>query len=85
MEFREYERPREKVISSGVSTLSTVELLQLVIGPGGARATGAKLANKVEALLNSGLASFDELTKINGLGTAKACQILAAIELARRL
>ncbi|HWT39802.1 MAG TPA: UPF0758 domain-containing protein [Dongiaceae bacterium] len=80
-----YERPREKLRSHGVRFLTLAELLQLVLGSGSAQASGAKLARKVQELVSRQQVSYDELVALNGLGEAKACQLLAAFELGRRV
>lgn len=80
-----YERPREKLQYRGVEYLTTSELFQLVVGSGNSKVSGAKLAKKiVEATNSSRLVTLDELIKIDGIGMAKACQVLAVIELGRR-
>lgn len=85
MEQIVYERPREKLRTQGSEALSMVELLQLVIGPGGHGASGATLAREVHALIVKGGVTYGNLLKINGIGGAKACQILGVYELATRL
>lgn len=84
MENALYQRPREKLRSSGVSTLSIAELLQVILGSGGPGASGATIARHVEELLIDGTASYDALVAVQGVGDAKACQILAAYELSKR-
>src|SRR6056297_374014 len=83
------ERPREKLLKKGSTFLSTAELLALVIRTGNRERTAVELA---QDLLNfygglEGLQdlSCEELQVINGIGTAKAAQINAVIELSRRI
>jgi|GEM_PF-844820 len=81
-----YERPREKVQRRGMAALTLSELLQLIIGSGGSRVSGAKLARIVARLLLSGKkVTFARLLLIRGIGPAKASQIMAALELGKRL
>lgn len=80
-----YERPREKLQRRGVSFLNMFELVQLVIGAGNAKMSGAKLARVITPLLEQGSVSFKDLIGIEGLGVAKACQLLASIEIGRRV
>lgn len=80
-----YERPREKLQHKGVRFLTLVELVQLILGSGSAQVSGAKLARQVGHLVEQGEVSLRSLTNISGLGVAKACQILAAFELGRRM
>lgn len=80
-----YERPREKLRNRGVSYLSTVELIQLIIGSGSAKVSAARLAKQVGKQIDGSTVTFESLLTINGLGEAKVCQLLAAFELGERL
>jgi DNA repair protein RadC len=84
MEFLQYQRPREKLRSKGVQSLSMVELFQIVVGPGSPNASGATIARRVEELCMSEAVSYEELVAVQGVGDAKACQILATLELSSR-
>jgi DNA repair protein RadC len=84
------ERPREKLYSYGVETLSNAELLAILIRTGDSENSAIDLAGKLLNLDKSGIAyladiTFEEMTKIKGIGFSKACQILAAIELGKRI
>ncbi len=80
-----YERPRERLRSKGVQALATPELIQVVLGSGGPAISIGKLARSVAQLLSKkGTAGYGELLALPGIGDAKACQLLAAIELGRR-
>ena len=86
MEQRMYERPREKLQRYGASFLTTVELVQVVIGSGTAQVSGAKLARQISNLIQRPLpSSLQDLQSIRGVGAAKASQIIAAIELGKRI
>lgn len=80
-----YQRPREKLRSQGVQALTSTELLQLIIGSGSAKVSGAKLARMVEQVLATGVVSYEALVAVRGVGEAKACQVLAVVELGKRL
>ncbi len=81
-----YERPREKLRYRGARSLSLAELFQIVIGSGNSRTSVGKIARNVSGLINSSsVISYGELLKLEGLGDAKVCQILAVLELTRRL
>lgn len=80
-----YERPREKLRNRGVAYLTTIELIQLVIGSGSAQVSAARLAKEVSRQIEGRTFTFDALIAINGLGEAKVCQLLAAFELGGRL
>lgn len=84
------ERPQEKLMFAGPGTLSNAELLALVIRTGTSEKSAVQLAEEVIAYADSragglGKADARELTGIEGIGDAKACSIIAAIELSKRL
>ncbi|HHX14019.1 MAG TPA: DNA repair protein RadC [Clostridiales bacterium] len=84
------ERPREKLFRYGAAALSNSELLAILIGSGTRRQSALTLANRVLTLGSGGLGDLadlspEELIKLPGLGPAKACQVLAAVELGRRM
>lgn len=85
----EEERPRERLAKYGAEVLSNSELLAIILRTGSRYDSAVSLASRV--LKNgSGLkclyeSSFEELRTIKGIGTAKASQIKAALELGRRL
>ncbi|WP_273887035.1 RadC family protein [Rubrobacter naiadicus] len=82
-------RPRERMLAAGPGALSDAELLGLLFGNGSREKTAVELAGHVisEAGGLHGLygASVHELTRMKGIGEAKACIVLAAVELGRRL
>lgn len=85
MEQLAYERPREKLQNRGSTYLTTVELIQIIIGYGSAQVSAARLAKQVDTCLNEQAVSLEMLRAINGIGVAKASQIMAALELGRRV
>lgn len=85
MEQLLFERPREKLQSKGAAHLSTIELVQVILGSGNAQVSGARLAKRVEHVLREGSATLGRLIAIEGIGFAKACQIIAALELGARV
>lgn len=86
MNSSSYEQPREKLANKGAAALSTVELVQVIIGSGNARSSVYKIAKKVaKVLAKSGTEVHPkELLSIPGVGMVKAGQILALFELAAR-
>lgn len=84
------ERPREKLIQYGVGALSNAELLAILISTGTREMSAIMLANRVLSLEEKGISYLteclpDELSAIPGMGMAKSCQIIAAIELGKRI
>jgi DNA repair protein RadC len=82
------ERPRERLIEFGAEALSIQELLQIILRSGTSGESVALLSQKLlshfgnlKSLLE---ASLEELMSIKGLGLAKATQIKAVLELAKR-
>lgn len=82
------ERPRERLKSAGAEKLSSQELIAILLGKGikgeSVVITAQKLLSRfgnVEGLARS---SLEELSEIRGIGLAKACQLKAAFELAKR-
>ena len=86
----ESERPQEKMLFAGAGGLSNSELLALIIRTGTGNKSAVRLADEVISYTNEktgglGTAEVKELTEIDGIGEAKACSIVAAMELSRRL
>jgi len=85
------ERPREKLVQYGAETLSNSELLAILIGSGTKEVSAIMLANRILALEEEAGISYltnclpEELSDIPGMGMAKSCQIIAAIELGKRI
>ncbi len=89
-ELAREERPRERLIRHGKDRLSNAELIALLLGSGTAKMSAVDLGNRILAEGGRGLASladmsFGELIQIDGVGEAKACRIIAGLELARRI
>jgi DNA repair protein RadC len=83
-----HDRPREKLQRLGASALGDNELIAIVLGHGQANASALDLANALLAGTGGveGLAraTMDNLTRLAGIGPARAAQVLAAVELGRR-
>ena len=81
------DRPREKLISKGSQNLKDEELLAIVLGTGIEGKNVIEVARQIlrkyskKRLLKM---KYEDLSKIKGVGPAKACIILAAIELVKR-
>jgi len=83
------ERPRERLLKFGAGALSDAQLLAIVLRTGRRRVTAVELAMRVlkqcRGLEGLGAAHGTELRGIAGIGPAKAAQLLAALELGRRV
>lgn len=83
------ERPRERMVNYGARALSNSELLAILLRTGSNRESALQLAqsliSEIEGIENLKLITIEELTAIYGIGQAKAVQILAAVELGRRV
>ncbi len=82
----EFSRPREKLIEKGVQYLSDVELVAIILGSGTRGQDVMTISSRIARVIadSGGRMTLDMLSKIDGIGTAKASQILAGFELARR-
>ncbi|WP_143415122.1 DNA repair protein RadC [Geobacillus sp. E263] len=82
-------RPRERLLSSGPESLADHELLAILLRTGTKEESVLQLAHRLlkhfEGLRLLKDATIEEITSIKGIGTTKAVQILAAIELGRRI
>lgn len=81
------DKPREKLLLKGPSALKNRELIALIFGSGQKGLPVMTISRSVELLLEKegpDAASVEKLITIDGIGTAKACQIAASFELARR-
>src|SRR2546422_1950138 len=82
-------RPRERLRSSGAGSLSTAELLALVLGTGTRQATalevGATLLGRFRSVGGLAQASLEELIALPAVGETTAARGLAALEMARVL
>jgi DNA repair protein RadC len=83
------DRPREKLIQKGSSSLSDAELLAILISSGTKEKSAVDLGREILGIVNNNLNSLGKLSiadlrKLNGIGTARAVTITAALELGRR-
>ncbi len=88
-ELPEGERPREKLLERGAAFLSNTELLAILIGSGTREESAMELAARIISFSGSlselaGLRA-EELSFVKGIGAAKACTLVAAIELGKRI
>lgn len=81
-----FNRPREKLIEKGPKSLSDIELLSILLGKGTKNQDVFNLSKEILKIHENDLRNMtiESLLDINGIGPAKACNIIAGFELARR-
>src|SRR5579885_3323029 len=83
------ERPRERLLSDGARVLTDAQLMAILLRVGrrdsSAIAVAMELLHHVGSLQGLANRGVDELCRIPGIGAAKAAQILAAVELGKRV
>lgn len=85
----EDDRPREKFLLKGKSSLSDSELLAIIMGSGNRDETAVELARRILGSVNNNwnqlsLLSVKDLMKFKGVGEVKAISIATALEIGRR-
>ena len=80
------DKPREKLVARGTSALTSHELIMVLLGSGTANRDVATLAKDILKVIEEEKEniSLNSLINIQGIGVAKAGQILSAFELAKR-
>ena len=82
------ERPRQRLVEYGPRNLSNTELVAILLRTGVVGENVLSVASRVLArfggLAGLGRADYTDLCREKGLSEAKACQLLAAMELGRR-
>lgn len=83
------DRPREKMVSRGISSLTDAELIAILISSGNSKESAVELSRRIldstqNNLHELGKLNCDELKRFRGIGEAKAVTLLAAMELGRR-
>jgi DNA repair protein RadC len=89
MDLQENDRPRERLAEVGPRALNSAELLAILLRVGvvgeNAVQMGHRLLKTFGGLAGLQKATFVEISSQRGIGPAKAAQIMAAMELGRRL
>lgn len=89
-EWSEEDRPREKMLLKGSSSLSDAELLAILIGSGNKNESAVELGRRILSDCHHNINELARLTvsdlcrKFKGIGEAKAVSIIAALEIGRR-
>jgi len=83
------ERPRERLIRSGVESLSNAELLAVLLRTGTKGNSVLQMASQLLRTFSGQLnhlleASLEEICQVSGIGESKAMTLFAAFELVRR-
>jgi DNA repair protein RadC len=87
-DFSSEQRPRERLCKLGASALSDAELLAILLKIGNKQENVIEMSQRLIAkygLEKLAHCSLQELQQIKGIGEAKACEILAAFELSKRV
>lgn len=89
LSWKEEDRPREKLLLKGKESLSDAELLAILLGSGTPKLSAVDVAKLLlkeanHSLVDLGQMTVKEMSKVPGIGPAKAITVLSAAELARR-
>lgn len=78
--------PREKLAKFGAAHLTDLELLRLLIGSGNKQASAEQIVRRILKLLRDKGSSitYEEISRIQGMGPAKTSEIIALFELGKR-
>lgn len=83
------ERPRERLLNVGASSLSNEELLSIILKTGTKNISVKDLSrtvlNEIHDITNLRDITYNKLIKIKGIGSVKAIELLASLELGRRV
>lgn len=93
MKIREmnlFDKPREKLMYQGPNALSNSELVAAILGSGNKTNSALEISNRLLTSSSKGIGFLadctpEELMSIDGIGHAKACMLLASVELGRRI
>lgn len=83
------ENPREKAITYGIETLNNIELLALILRTGNKNENvielSSRLLNEIGGLSKMNNINYSFLTGLKGIKQAKAVELMAVIELSKRI
>lgn len=87
-EIPKSERPRERMMKYGPEQLNNEELLTILLGSGTPKGTVREIASSIlketNGLMHLEELGMEQLLGIDGIGVAKACILLASLELGKR-
>lgn len=89
-EWKEDERPREKLLAKGAESLSDAELLAVILGSGTKNESAVDLGRNILQINENNLRSLagtsvKKLMEVKGVGVSKALAISAVMEISRRI
>lgn len=89
-EWSQEDRPREKYAAKGASALTDAELIAILLRTGTSNESAVDIAKRILHLCDNQLnrladLPLSQLTRIHGIGTAKAITLQTAFELGRRI
>ena len=88
-EMAELDKPRERLLSVGASNLSNEELISIILKTGtkgkNVKDLSLNVLSEFKELSNLQNATINKLIKINGIGKVKAIELLASLELGKRV
>ena len=85
-QLNNHDKPREKLLKKGASALKDYELVAILLGTGIKGKDVIKLSKEIVKLFQDNFTTLniEKLLQVHGLGTAKASQLISAIELSKR-
>lgn len=90
IDISEEDRPREKALKHGFQSLTTAELIAILLGSGSRGESVLNLSQRILASSDNSLTKLSKrsiknlMTAFKGIGEAKAITLLSAIELGKR-
>lgn len=88
-DFPDEEKPRERLLHSGPAQLSHAELLAILLRTGtrdqSVLVLAQRLLNQAGGLRELANLDIEQMTEIKGIGHTKAMQVIAALELGKRI
>ena len=88
-EMAELEKPRERLLNNGKENLSNEEIIAIVLRSGtkeiSSKMLATKILSKFKNISELRNANISNLTTIKGMGKIKSIELIAAIELGKRV
>lgn len=86
-DMTKYDMPRERMIENGASVLSDYELLAILLRTGSAKDNVLELSQRIISMTDGFVknTTIEKLQEIHGVGSSKACQVIAILELVKRI